>query len=86
MTLSNHRVTVVYVGEGAGGAVALNGTTLHRPDLAESLDLLDACKIREVVETEALVSSYGVVRPRVERLNRTQLLEILDAADVVIPW
>jgi hypothetical protein len=87
MTLSNHRVTVVYTGEGASAALTLNGEILKRPGLAESLELLDACQIREVVERDAVVpGNRSAVRPRVELLDRDAVVGLVAASDVVIAW
>lgn len=87
MTLSNHRVTVVYTGEGASAASTLNGEILHRPGLAESLELLDACQIREVVELDALApGSRSALRKRVEVLDRDAVVGLVAASDVVIAW
>jgi hypothetical protein len=87
MTLSNHRVTVAYTGDGAGAALALDGDRIQRPGLAESLELLDACNIREVVEGEALAPRHhGGLRSRVQPIDRSELLTLLKASDVVIPW
>lgn len=87
MTLSNHRVTVVYTGDGASAALTLNGEILHRPGLAESLELLDACQIREVVEREALAPGHrSAPRKRVELLDRDAVVGLLAASDVVIAW
>lgn len=87
MTLSNHRVTVAYTGDGASAALKINGDILQRPGLAESLDLFDACQIREVVEQDALPPAYrGAVRSRVEPIDRDALVGLLAASDVVITW
>jgi len=87
MTLSNHRVTVVYTGEGASAASTLNGEILHRPGLAESLELLDACQIREVVERDAVApGSRSTLRKRVEVLDRDAVVGLVAASDVVIAW
>lgn len=87
MTLSNHRVTVAYTGEGASAALALDGDMLHRPGLSESLDLFDACQIREVVEQEALRPAHRTaVRPRVEPLGSDALVGLMAGSAVVIAW
>lgn len=87
MTLSNHRVTVVYAGEGASAASTLNGDILQRPGLAESLELLDACQIREVVEREAVApGARGALRKRVEALERDAVVALVAESDVVIAW
>ncbi len=87
MTLSNHRVTVAYTGEGACAALALNGDRIQRPGLSDSLELLDACHIREVVEREALAPRYReAIRGRVQPMERTDLVTLLTTSDVVIPW
>jgi hypothetical protein len=87
MTLSNHRVIVAYTGDGASAALTLNGEVLQRPGLAESLDLFDACQIREVVERDALPpANRSAVRTRVEPMDRDALVGLIAASDVVIPW
>jgi sulfur relay (sulfurtransferase) DsrF/TusC family protein len=87
MTLSNHRVTVAYTGEGASAALTLNGDRIQRPGLADSIDLLDACRISEVVEREALASRYHqALRARVQPVGRADLVTLLTTSDVVIPW
>ena len=87
MTLSNHRVTVAYTGDGAAAALTLNGEILHRPGLAESLELLDACQILEVVERDVLApGNRSALRKRVEVLDRGAVVELVAAADVVIAW
>ncbi len=87
MTLSNHRVTVAYTGDGASAALNVNGEILQRPGLAESLDLFDACQIREVVERDALPPAHRpAVRPRVELMDRDALVGLVAASDVVITW
>jgi sulfur relay (sulfurtransferase) DsrF/TusC family protein len=87
LTLSNHRVTVAYAGAGAGAALTLDGTAVQRPGLAESLDLFDACRIRELVEIDALPPPLrGTVRARVEPVDRSALVDLFAKADVVIPW
>lgn len=87
MTLSNHRVIVAYTGEGASAALAINGDVVQRPGLAESLDLFEACQIREVVEREALPSGQdSAVRPRVQPVDRDTLVGMIAGSDVVIAW
>ena len=87
MTLSNHRVTVAYTGDGAYAALPLNGDLLQRPGLGESLELVEACQIREVVEQEALAPAHrALVRTRVEPLDREALVGLLAASQVVIAW
>lgn len=87
LTLSNHQVTVAYTGDGAGAALALDGETVQRPGLADSLDLFEACKIREIVEREALLPAQrGGVRRQVQPVDRAGLLDLFAQADVVIPW
>lgn len=87
MTLSNHRVTVAYTGDGACAALKLDGERLQRPGLAESLELLDACHIREVVESDALTARHrGALRSRVEPVSRAAVVALLKTSDVVIPW
>lgn len=87
MTLSNHRVTVAYTGEGASAALSLKGEILHRPGLAESLELLEACQIREVVERDALAPAHRpAVRTRVQSLDRDAVASLVAASDVVIAW
>lgn len=87
MTLSNHRVTVAYTGDGASAALTLDGDILHRPGLTESLELFDPCQIREVVEQEALRPGYrSAVRARVEPVNRDTLVRLMAGSAVVIAW
>lgn len=87
LTLSNHQVTVAYIGDGAGAALALDGEAVQRPGLEDSLDLFEACKIREIVECEALLpAQYGGVRRQVQPVDRAGLFGLLAQADVVIPW
>lgn len=87
MTLSNHRVTVAYTGDGACAALALQSDRIQRPGLTDSLELFDACHIREVVERDALPVRYrGGVRARVQPIERADLTALLAASDVVIPW
>jgi sulfur relay (sulfurtransferase) DsrF/TusC family protein len=87
MTLSNHRVTVAYMGEGAYAALALNGDRIQRPGLADSLELLDACHIGEVVEREALAPRHReALRARVQPVGRADLVTLIATSDVVIPW
>ena len=87
MTLSNHRVTVAYTGEGASAALTLDGDVLHRPGLTESLELFDACQIREVVEQEALRPGHrSSVRPRVQPVDHDALVGLMAGPAVVIAW
>ena len=87
LTLSNHDVTVAYVGDGAAAALHLDGPTLQRPALTESLELFDACRIREVVELDALPAPCRKgVRSRVEPCARPGLIDLLMKADVVMTW
>lgn len=87
MTLSNHRVTVAYMGDGAHAALGLNGDRLQRPGLADSLELLDACHINEVVEREALAPRYReALRARVQPMERADIVALLATSDVVLPW
>lgn len=87
MTLSNHRVTVAYIGDGASAALTLNGEILQRPGLAESLELLDACQIREVVERDALApANRAALRKRVEPMTRDALIGLVATSEVLIAW
>lgn len=87
MTLSNHRVTVAYTGDGASAALAVNGDVVQRPGLTESLDLFEACQIREVVEREALPSGHrATLRARVEPVDREALVGLMARSDVVVAW
>ncbi|MEO5657433.1 MAG: hypothetical protein ABIR88_07285 [Nitrospiria bacterium] len=87
LTLSNHRVTVAYIGEGAGAALTLDGLVLQRPGLADSLELLDACRIREIVAIDAIPAPFRpALRDRVERVPDAALIECLATADTVVPW
>jgi hypothetical protein len=87
MTLSNHRVTVVYTGDGASAALAVNGDVVQRPGLAESLELFEPCQIREVVERDALPSGQrSAIRPRVQPMDRETLVGVIAGSDVVIAW
>jgi sulfur relay (sulfurtransferase) DsrF/TusC family protein len=87
LTLSNHEVTVAYVGDGAAAALHLDGPTVQRPALTDSIELLDACRIREMVETDALPAQCRTkVRSRVEPCSRSGLVDLLMKADVVMTW
>ncbi len=87
MTLSNHRVTVAYTGAGASAALTLDGDILHRPGLSESLELFDACQIREVVEQEALRPELRpAVRPRVQPVDHDALVGLMAGPAVGIAW
>lgn len=87
LTLSNHQVTVAYVGEGAGGALKVDGLAVQRPGLADSLELLDACRIREMVAIDAIPPACRpALRDRVDRVPDADLIECLATADTVVPW
>ena len=87
MTLSNHRVTVAYVGDGATAALALKGELLKRPGLAESIDLFEACRIQEVVDRETLPPTQRTaMRSQVRPIERNEVVALFAKADVVIPW
>ncbi len=87
LTLSNHEVTVAYLGDGVGAALHLDGPTVQRPALAESLELFDACRIREVVELDTLSTLCRKgLRSRVEPCARPGLIDLLMKADVVMTW
>jgi len=87
MTLLNHHVTVVYTGEGAGAALTLDGGVLQRPGLTESLELFEACRIRELVERDALLPAQReTLRSHVQPIDRDDIVTLFAKADVVIPW
>ena len=87
MTLLNHRVTVAYIGDGAGAALSLHGELLQRPGLAESLDLFEACRIQEVVDRAALgPAQRSALRSQVRPVERSEVVALFAKADVVIPW
>lgn len=67
--------------------MTLDGDVLQRPGLTESLELFDACQIREVVEQEALrPGQRSAVRPRVEPVDHDALVGLMAGSAVVIAW
>lgn len=87
LTLSNHQVTVAYMGDGATAALQMEGTILMRPGLEDSLELFEACRIREVVELESVPQAHrAAIRQRIEPMATPVLAERLTRADVVMTW
>jgi sulfur relay (sulfurtransferase) DsrF/TusC family protein len=87
LTLSDHRVTVVYVEDGAYGALDLKPEQIAQPSIRQSLDLFEGMKVRQVVDRDALESwAVPLLRKDVESIERPAVLDLICKADVVLSF
>lgn len=86
-TLSDHQVTVLYLEDGAYGALNLRPEIIAQPGIQNSLELFPGMKVRQFVEREALDTwALPLVRKDVEVVDRQAALDLIQAADVVISF
>ena len=87
LTLSENQITVLYMDEGARATRELQPVQVGQDNLAHSLELFEACNIRQVVDEESL-KTYRVekVREDVQSITRGEALELLNQAQEVIPF
>jgi hypothetical protein len=83
LTLSDHRVTVLYLEEGAYGALDLKPEQIAQPGIRQSLDLFEGMKVRQCVEREALEPwAVPLLRKEVELISRQEAFDLIQKADV----
>jgi sulfur relay (sulfurtransferase) DsrF/TusC family protein len=87
MTLSDHKVTVLYLEEGAYGALDLKPDRIAQPGIKQSLDLFEGMKVQQYVEKEALEDwAKPLLRKDVKPLDRQGALDLIHKADVVLSY
>jgi len=87
LTLSDHQVTVMYVEDGAYGALDLKPEQIGQPGIKQSLDLFEGMRVRQCVEQEALEPwVVPLLRKDVEMVNRQGVIDLIQEADVVFSF
>ena len=87
MTLADHQVQVLYLGQGAYAALDIKPEAVAQPEVKQSLELFPGMKVRECVEREALPPwATQRVRKGCEVTDRVIIMETIRQADVVIPF
>jgi len=87
LTLSDHKVTVLYAEEGAYSALDLKPEQISQPGIKQSLDLFGGMKVRQVVERDTLESwAAPFLRKDVEPIDRQGALDLIRKADVVLSY
>ncbi len=87
LTLSDHKVTVLYAEEGAYGALDLKPEQIAQPGIRQSLDLFEGMKVRQCVERNALDAwAMPFLRRGVEPIDRQGALDLIRKADVVLSY
>ncbi|MCI0526484.1 MAG: hypothetical protein L0Y56_03400 [Nitrospira sp.] len=87
LTLSDHKVTVLYAEEGAYSALDLKPEQIGQPGIKQSLDLFGGMKVRQVVERDVLESwASPLLRKDVEPIDRQGALDLIRKADVVLSY
>ena len=87
LTLSDHRVTILYLEEGAYGALDLKPEQIAQPGIRQSLDLFEGMKVRQCVEREALEPwAVPLLRKDVEPISRQGAFDLIRQADVVFSF
>jgi sulfur relay (sulfurtransferase) DsrF/TusC family protein len=87
LTLSDHRVTVLYLEDGAFGALNLKPEQIAQPGVQQSLDLFEGMKVRQYVEQEALEPwAVPLVRKDVKLIDRQSTLDLIQKADLVFSF
>jgi sulfur relay (sulfurtransferase) DsrF/TusC family protein len=87
LTLSDHKVTVLYAEEGAYTALGLKPEEIAQPGIKQSLDLFEGMKVRQVVEQDALESwAVPFLRKDIEPIDRRGALDLIRKADVVLSY
>ena len=84
---AGQRVTACFVGDGVYAAGALRPALAGAPDLEKHLVSLRALGHRLVADALAVRERPGLtVRPEVELLEPAAILDLLTAADLVVPF
>jgi sulfur relay (sulfurtransferase) DsrF/TusC family protein len=87
LTLSDHKVTLLYLEEGAYGALDLKPEEIAQPSIRQSLDLFEGMKVSECVEREALEPwAVPLLRKGVKPISRQGALDLIQEADVVFSF
>ena len=87
MTLADHRVTVLYIEDGAGAAGELEPEQVGGAPIGESLSLFEACHVREVVDAQSLKRALvKAVRHGVEVIDRSAAFSLVGNADAVLSF
>ena len=87
LTLSDHQVAVLYMGEGAYGALELKPEVIAKPEIGQSIGFFEGMKIRQWVEKDAIERwALPLLRKDVEPIDRHRALDLIQKADVVISF
>lgn len=87
LTLSDHQVTVLYLEEGAYGALELRPEIIAQPGIRQSIELFEGMKIRQMVEQSTMEAwALPLLRKEVEPIDRQGALDLIQNADVLISF
>lgn len=87
LTLSDHQVAVLYMEDGAYGALDLRPEVIAQPGVRLSIEFFEGMKIRQWVERDAIEAwALPLLRKDVEPIDRHGALDLVQKADVVISF
>lgn len=87
LTLSDHQVHVLYLGDGAYAALDLKPEAVAQPGTQQSLELFEGMKVRQWVERQSLAPwALPLLRKGVEVKDRADILALLRRVEAVIPF
>ncbi len=87
MTLGDHKVQVVFMGDGVYTLLPVQPQLINAPDIAKHLETLRMLRARLIVEKEA-AEQRGLtqLKYRPEFLSSAEIGKILAESDVVVPY
>ncbi len=87
LTLADHKVSLLYLEDGAYAALDLKPEAIDQPGIGQSIEMFPGMKVRELVEKEAIdAQSLPRLRKGVEPIGREKALSLIGEADVVISY
>jgi len=87
LTLSDHRVSVLYLGDGAYHALDIKPEVISQPGIKQSIELFVGMKVKQWVEQEALESwALPLIRKDVQPFDQKKALEMIQQAEVVVSF
>lgn len=87
LTLEGNRVELLLMEEGVWNALFMESGLLGRPDVDQFIQTMELCGVSGYVDSEALPPPYHPkIRGEFKKKTRGELLQIIDQADIVIPF